>query len=80
MNFNTRMELLKQNIVQLIGESELPVGVIYYILKDLFEDITNAYNQSLVLEKSLSEEKENNPSNEQEQENKEDVEEEYQEN
>ena len=56
-NFNIKMLSLKQNIVKLVGESELPVGVVYYILKDLFEDITNAYNQSIALEKTILENK-----------------------
>lgn len=51
---NLRMEILKQNIVALIGESQIPVGATYYILKDLFNDITNAYQKSIELEqKSL---------------------------
>ena len=62
MNFNMRMINLKNDIIKLIGESQLPVGVVYYILKDLFDDITNAYNQSLALEQSLLES--NNNSNE----------------
>ena len=56
-NFNIKMLSLKQNIVKLVGESELPVGVVYYILKDLFEDITNVYNQSIALEKTILENK-----------------------
>ena len=54
-NFNTKIINLKQNIIKTIGEAELPVGVVYYILKDLFEEITNVYNQSIALEQSLSE-------------------------
>jgi hypothetical protein len=75
-NFNTKIITLKQNIVNLIGGSELPVGVVYYILKDLYDDITNAYNQSLALEQSLLE----NSSQEETEENKEDVVEEINEN
>lgn len=54
-NFNLKIINLKQNIVNIIGDSELPVGVVYYILKDLFDDITNAYQQSLIIEQGLSE-------------------------
>ena len=38
-NFNLKIINLKQNIVNIIGDSELPVGVVYYILKDLFVQI-----------------------------------------
>lgn len=63
MNFNMRMINLKNDIIKLIGETQLPVGVVYYILKDLFDDITNAYNQSLALEQSLLESKNNSNEN-----------------
>jgi len=52
---NLRTEILKQNIMTLISDSELPVGTVYYILKDLFIDITNAYEQSLTLEQKALE-------------------------
>lgn len=54
-NFNLKMVNLKQNIVNMIGNSELPVGVVYYILKDLFDDMANAYQQSLIIEQGLLE-------------------------
>lgn len=56
-NFNLKIINLKKNIVNLISEAELPAGVIYYILKDLFDDITNVYQQSIVLEQTLLESK-----------------------
>ena len=54
-NFNAKIINLKQNIIKVIGDAEMPVGVVYYILKDLFEEITNVYNQSIALEQTLSE-------------------------
>lgn len=54
-NFNTRIITLKKDIINIIGKAELPVGVVYYILKDLFNEITNTYNESLVLEQQMME-------------------------
>lgn len=62
-NFNLKIINLKKNIANLISEAELPAGVIYYILKDLFDDITNVYQQTLILEQTLLESKNNSNEN-----------------
>lgn len=72
MSVNLRIEILKQNILALIGDADLPVGIVYYILKDLFDDITNAYNQSITLEQTSLENslKENKGNEDEDKENK----------
>ena len=52
-NFNTKIEELKKNIGDTINESELPIGVVYYLLKDIFSEVTIAYNKALVIEEQV---------------------------
>lgn len=65
ISINTNINIFKDNLVNLIGNSNLPIGVTYYILKDIFLEIQNIYNETLNKEqqeilKSISEE-ENKP-------------------
>lgn len=46
-----KMNTLKQNIVNVINESQLNVEEVYYVMKDLMEEIINGYNQQLRQEK-----------------------------
>ena len=69
MNFNIRIINLKNDIMQLVQKSELPAGVVYYILKDLYNEISDVYNQSIALEQSLSELEDDNNDNDKEEEN-----------
>lgn len=45
--FNTRCETLKRKIVDNINESQLPIGVVYYIYKSLAHEIENTYYGAL---------------------------------
>ena len=54
--FNTYINDFKRNLVNEINQSGLPVGIIYYILKDLLHDIEEAYQNVLVNEKNNIEE------------------------
>lgn len=42
---------LKEQIIELINNSKLPVDAIYLILKDLFTDINVLYQQEITKEK-----------------------------
>lgn len=53
--FNTYINDFKKNIVDMINQSGLPVGIIYYVVKDLFSDITNAYELTLKNEQETAE-------------------------
>lgn len=54
IGFNTHLYNLKNNLINTINESGLPVGVAYYIIKDLFMDIQNAYETTLKNEKEMA--------------------------
>lgn len=45
----------KQNIVQLINNSNLSVEIVYYVLKDVTAEISNLYNQELQKEQLMKE-------------------------
>ena len=58
---NLKTEQLKLSIKDMISSSELPVSNIYYIVKDIYNDITLFYNQVLKKKKKqLEAEKEEN--------------------
>ena len=46
MNYNTseQMEIFKRNIINAINSSELSIDIVYYILKDLLQEISIKYN------------------------------------
>lgn len=44
------INVFKDNLINLIGNSQLPIGVTYYILKDVFNEIQNLYNETLTKE------------------------------
>ena len=39
--------MFRNNIAQAISVSQLPVGVLYYVLKDITNDIESLYNKTL---------------------------------
>ena len=62
---NMNINIFKDNLANLIGNSQLPIGVTYYVLKDVFNEIQNLYNETLAKEqqellKTLKKEEENN--------------------
>ena len=61
IGFNIYLYNFKNNMVNIINNSGLPVGVVYYIMKDLLNDIQNAYENTLKKEKEeiIAEEKAN---------------------
>lgn len=72
ISINTSINMFKNNIMQVISASQLPVSVLYYVLKDVVSEIGNVYQETLL--------KESQEIKEQLEENKEDVKEEHQEN
>lgn len=41
------MEQLKQQLLQLVNNSQLPLEAIYYVVKDFYRDVDDAYRQAL---------------------------------
>lgn len=41
------MEELKQKLLQVVNESDLPLEAIYYVSKDFFRDVDGAYKDFL---------------------------------
>lgn len=41
------MEQLKQQLLQLVNASNLPLEAIYYVVKDFYRDVDDAYKQAL---------------------------------
>lgn len=44
---NTLIEKLHQNLINDINSSQLPVGIIYYVAKDVFSEIEKGYQNAL---------------------------------
>lgn len=41
------MEQLKQQLLYLVNNSQLPLEAIYYVVKDFYRDVDDAYQQAL---------------------------------
>ncbi len=54
IKFNTQLNNLKDNLVNTINSSGLPVGIVYYILKDTFNDVAVAYKNTLLEEQTVT--------------------------
>lgn len=53
---NTLMEDLHNKLIKDINTCQLPVGIIYYVAKDVFKEIELGYEKQLALEKQQEEE------------------------
>ena len=51
------MEQLKQKLVQVVNEANLPLDAIYYVTKDFFRDVDDAYKQFLIQQTKNEKEK-----------------------
>lgn len=63
-SINLQIEEFRNNLLNLINNSGLPAGIVYYMYKDIGKDIENAYysvlnSESLRKESELVENKEN---------------------
>ena len=45
---NLTIENTRQSIVDTINQSGLPIGVVYYVLKDIMTNLSNSYDAYLV--------------------------------
>lgn len=52
-NYNTRVYRLKQDILKLINEQQLPISTIYFIIKDLYRDAEASLNEVMAQESEL---------------------------
>lgn len=48
MNINQEIEQVRNNIVSVINNSNMPIGVIYYVMKDIMSEIELSYQKVLV--------------------------------
>ena len=48
MNINQEIEQVRNNIVSVINNSNMPIGVIYYVMKDIMLEIELSYQKVLV--------------------------------
>lgn len=53
IGFNTKLNNLKNGIINTIGESKLPVGAVYYLLKDILAELNDTYRQTLAIEQQV---------------------------
>lgn len=47
---NLQIFNLIQNIKDILANSNLPIGVVYYILKDIYKEIEQLYQQQILIE------------------------------
>ena len=47
MNINIQIKQFQQNLIQIIQESQLPVGIVYYILKNQLNEIDGLYKNTV---------------------------------
>lgn len=48
--FNLRIDVFKQQLLQVISDSNLPVSIVAYILKDIHNEINELYKQAVMNE------------------------------
>ncbi len=51
MNINLRCAELRKNIAKLINESELPISLVYYMIKDMMSELDEVHSQVLAKER-----------------------------
>ena len=54
IGFNTQLYNFKNDLINTVNKSGLPVGIAYYVVKDLFTEIQNAYEATLKNEKEMA--------------------------
>lgn len=47
MSMNTLVNVLKENMTNVINNSQVPIGVVYYVLKDLLSEVEDVYSKTL---------------------------------
>lgn len=61
---NLQIESIKSNLIDIINNSGLPIGVIHYMLKDISREVATEYNKTLLTEQQQKEQKLNNENEE----------------
>ena len=51
MGLNTMIQELHRNLIKDINSSQLPVGVVYFVLKDIYNETERSYINTLNAEK-----------------------------
>lgn len=51
---NTKLNTFKSDLINMINNSDFPIGVSYYIVKDLLVDIEKTYKEALIQEQQSS--------------------------
>ena len=47
MDINLKIETLKQDLIQTLRESQLPISVIYYVMESIFREVDSEYSIAL---------------------------------
>jgi hypothetical protein len=47
MNINYSIENLRQDIYNIINSCNLPIGTVYFVFKDIFGDVAQAYQTAV---------------------------------
>lgn len=45
--FNFQLEKCKQNIIDILNESKMPIGALLYIIKDIYSELNSQYIASI---------------------------------
>ncbi len=53
---NLQIYELVQNLSNLINNSHLPIGMVYYIIKDVYQQVQELYNQQIANEYNVQQE------------------------
>ena len=48
---NSKIEFTKEQLINVINNSGLPIGVIHYLLKDISNEVIVEYNRAIAQEK-----------------------------
>ena len=59
-SINMQIEKFRYNLFDYINSCELPIGIAYYVCKSVFQDLEDAYHDSLQEEWEMSHEENNN--------------------
>ena len=43
MDINKKIDIFSQQMQEIVNESELPIGIVFYIIKDLYREIEHTY-------------------------------------
>ncbi len=58
MNINIQTENTKNQIINILNNAEMPISLIYYMMKDLLKDIENQYYNQVAIEQKQAEKEE----------------------